>query len=201
LNLKKLAEERKKQLEEGKKDGSSGPAAAGRALSRRSISITKDLEILDIPPAARMRFPKKGDIKEIEFLISPTDGLWKGGNFVFKVTFPSEYRMKPPTVKCLTKVYHPNINFNGDVCLSILRDTEWTAVMDTSHILMGLFVLFYEPDASDPLNVHLGELMKKDYNKFAQNVASSFRGLNVEGQSFEKQPIKYDFPENKKTGK
>lgn len=35
--------------------------------------------------------------------------------------FPSDYPYSPPSVKFLTKMWHPNVYENGDVCISILH--------------------------------------------------------------------------------
>ncbi len=32
--------------------------------------------------------------------------------------------MSPPEVKCLTKLWHPNINEDGEICLSLLRQNS-----------------------------------------------------------------------------
>jgi ubiquitin-conjugating enzyme E2 M len=57
----------------------------------------------------------------------------------------------PPQVLCKTRVYHPNIDLEGHVCLNILRD-EWKPVLDINAVIYGLIYLFYEPNPNDPLN-------------------------------------------------
>jgi ubiquitin-protein ligase len=58
---------------------------------------------------------------------------------------------RPMQVLCKTKVYHPNIDLEGHVCLNILRD-EWKPVLDINAVIYGLIYLFYEPNPNDPLN-------------------------------------------------
>ncbi|KAA6383229.1 MAG: hypothetical protein EZS28_021246, partial [Streblomastix strix] len=90
LDIKKRAAERKKQQEEDerrqaeleaeeKKSGKKADAQVGlpahhRALSNRSLMITKDLQMLMLPDIIKMRYPKVGDVRDIEFLVSPEDG-------------------------------------------------------------------------------------------------------------------------------
>lgn len=38
----------------------------------------------------------------------PDDTLWEGGVFSLELQFTAEYPTKPPKVKFLTKIYHPN---------------------------------------------------------------------------------------------
>lgn len=48
-------------------------------------------------------------------------GFYKGGAFKFSFAVGTNYPHEPPKVKCLTSVYHPNIDLEGNVCLNILR--------------------------------------------------------------------------------
>jgi ubiquitin-conjugating enzyme E2 M len=44
-------------------------------------------------------------------------------------------------VKCMTKVYHPNIDLDGNVCLNVLRE-DWKPVLNINTIIYGLNHLF-----------------------------------------------------------
>lgn len=72
--------------------------------------------------------------------------MWGGGGrrgaaiaFSFKVS--GLYPHEAPKVKCMTKVYHPNIDLEGNVCLNILRE-DWKPVLSINSIIYGLQFLF-----------------------------------------------------------
>lgn len=49
------------------------------------------------------------------------------------------------------KIFHPNIEVNGAVCLNILRE-DWNPVLSLNSVIIGLQLLFTEPSIDDPLN-------------------------------------------------
>jgi len=69
----------------------------------------------------------------------------------------------------MTRIYHPNINAIGQICLDILKD-QWSPILTTSKVLLSICSLLSEPNAEDPLEIEIAKLMKTDYNKFKENV-------------------------------
>ena len=65
----------------------------------------------------------------------------RGGEFKFEFHVSADYPHKPPKVLCKTKVYHPNIDLEGNVCLNVLRE-EWKPVLNINTIIYGLNHLF-----------------------------------------------------------
>ena len=63
--------------------------------------------------------------------MGPPDSPYSGGVFFLNITFPTDYPFKPPKVQFITKIYHPNINANGSICLDILRD-QWSPALTIS---------------------------------------------------------------------
>ena len=57
----------------------------------------------------------------------------------FKLTleFSEEYPNKPPVVKFLSKMFHPNIYADGGICLDILQN-RWSPTYDVSAILTSI---------------------------------------------------------------
>lgn len=147
------------------------------------IRVQKDVNELDIPPSIQVTFPTPDNLMTFDLTLSPEEGYYMSGAFCFTVNVPQDYPHKPPKVKCNTRVYHPNIDIEGNVCLNILRQ-DWKPVLTLSSILYGLQLLFLEPNPDDPLNKEAADLLKRDTHAFQRNVSSTLRGGYVDGTYF-----------------
>lgn len=92
------------------------------------------------------------DIMNFKAVYTPDqDSYWYGGKYEFSISVPDTYSHDPPKVKCNTKIYHPNIDLKGNVCLNILKE-DWKPTLNVSTVLAGLYFLFTDPNPNDPLN-------------------------------------------------
>ena len=54
--------------------------------------------------------------------MGPADTLYEGGMFKAQLIFTDDFPNKPPKMKFITPIYHPNVYADGRVCISILHE-------------------------------------------------------------------------------
>jgi len=91
------------------------------------------------------------------------------GAFKIEITFPAEYPFKPPKVTFKTKIYHPNIDEKGQVCLPIISPENWKPATKADQVIQALAALVNDPEPEHPLRGDLAEEYTKDRKKFLKN--------------------------------
>lgn len=149
------------------------------------LAHISDIAELDGGRVANINFPDPNDLSLFVVSITPDTGYWAKATYHFQFEIPVHYPHSPPKVDCMTKIYHPNINLDGKVCLNILRE-DWKPVLDINAVIYGLIYLFYEPNPDDPLNHEAAELFRKDVKQFERLVTRTLRGGILDGVQFER---------------
>ncbi|XP_030835435.1 ubiquitin-conjugating enzyme E2-17 kDa [Strongylocentrotus purpuratus] len=94
-------------------------------------------------------------------IMGPGNSPYQNGVFFLTIQFPTDYPFKPPKVAFTTKIYHPNINSNGSICLDILR-SQWSPALTISKVLLSICSLLCDPNPDDPLVPEIAQLYKRD---------------------------------------
>jgi len=74
-----------------------------------------------------------------------------GGQYKLELFLPEDYPMCPPKVRFLTRIYHPNVDRLGRICLDILKD-KWSPALQIRTVLLSIQALMSAPNPDDPLN-------------------------------------------------
>lgn len=100
-------------------------------------------------------------------IMGPPDSPYAGGVFFLNIRFPPDYPFKPPKVSFTanTRIYHPNINSNGNICLDILKD-QWSPALTISKVLLSVCSLLTDPNPDDPLVPEIAQLYKTDRARY-----------------------------------
>jgi ubiquitin-conjugating enzyme E2 D/E len=129
---------------------------AAQRITKELDNLTKD------PPANCSAGPVGDDIFHWQAtLMGPGESPFEGGVFFLDINFPTDYPYKPPRVTFSTKIYHPNINSSGGICLDILKD-QWSPALTISKVLISICSLLDDPNPDDPLVPSIAELYKRD---------------------------------------
>ena len=102
--------------------------------------------------------------------------------------FEEAYPNKPPGVKFVSQMFHPNVYGTGELCLDILQN-RWSPTYDVAAILTSIQSLLNDPNTSSPANVEASNLYKdnrKEYTKrVRENGGEKLGGLKRHSQASE----------------
>ncbi|KAI5420268.1 Ubiquitin-conjugating enzyme E2 2, partial [Lathyrus oleraceus] len=84
-------------------------------------------------------------------IFGPDDTPWDGGTFKLTLQFTEDYPNKPPTVRFVSRMFHPNIYADGSICLDILQN-QWSPIYDVAAILTSIQSLLCDPNPNSPAN-------------------------------------------------
>jgi ubiquitin-conjugating enzyme E2 D/E len=101
-------------------------------------------------------------------LFGPSETPYEGGVFRLQIQFPVDYPFKPPHVVFTTKIYHPNINTTGMICLDILK-TQWSPALTVSKVLLSISSLLADPNPRDPYVAHIAKVYLENREQYDQN--------------------------------
>lgn len=80
----------------------------------------------------------------------PQQSPYENGVFELELFLPDDYPMEAPKVRFLTKIYHPNIDRLGRICLDVLKN-NWSPALQIRTVLLSVQALLASPNPHDPL--------------------------------------------------
>ncbi|KAJ2083511.1 hypothetical protein H4R24_000784 [Coemansia sp. RSA 988] len=149
-------------------------APASNSLSSSAKRIQKELAEISLDPPSNCSAGPKGDnlYEWGSTIVGPRDSPYNGGVFFLDIHFPREYPFKPPKIIFRTRIYHCNINSQGQICLDILKD-NWSPALTISKVLLSICSLLTDPNPQDPL-VHSIAKQLIDSRKEHDNTAKEW---------------------------
>ncbi|KAJ7844545.1 ubiquitin-conjugating enzyme E2 [Mycena olivaceomarginata] len=144
-----------------------------RRINRELIDLGRDpLSLCSAGPTGENMFRWQATIMgpdpERFSALVQGESPYAGGVFFLSISFPVDYPFIPPRVSFTTKIYHPNINADGSVCLDILKD-QWAPSLTISKVLLSICSMLTEPNPDDPLVSEIAHLYKTDRASYDAN--------------------------------
>lgn len=96
---------------------------------------------------------------------SNTGGM---GNFLRKLPHSSIFNCVFSTGFFITKIFHPNISKQGEICVNVLKKA-WTPETGIRFVLMVIRCLLIQPFPDSALNEEAGKLLLENYDDFAKH--------------------------------
>lgn len=89
-----------------------------------------------------------------------SDSPYDDGVFVLDIVVPNDYPIRPPVIRFLTRICHPNINFKtGEICLDILK-SQWSPAWTLQTACTAVRELLASPEPDSPLNIDAANLLR-----------------------------------------
>lgn len=147
---------------------SSKPSGIGREDRPQAISqLLREARSIrhDAPNGCHVS-PKRDDIFQwVAVLEGPADTVYDGGTFFCNINFTMSYPMQPPKVEFLTRIYHCNVNAQGEVCIDILNE-KWQSTMTVRTVMLALMSLMYNCNTDGALVPSIAKQYRENRAEF-----------------------------------
>ncbi|KAI3383158.1 hypothetical protein SNEBB_008157 [Seison nebaliae] len=120
-------------------------------------------------------------------ITGPEGTCFEDGIFETRICFPQDYPLSPPTMRFVSKIFHPNIYSDGRVCISILHAPgedptgyessaeRWSPVQSVEKILLSVVSMLAEPNDESPANVDAAKVWREEPNLFFEIARQNVR--------------------------
>uniref|UniRef100_A0A1D1YUM4 E2 ubiquitin-conjugating enzyme n=2 Tax=Anthurium amnicola TaxID=1678845 RepID=A0A1D1YUM4_9ARAE len=141
--------------------------------------LVKELKNLDEAPPEGIKVVVNDDGFSTIFadIEGPAGTPYENGIFRMKLLLSQDFPQSPPKGYFLTKIFHPNIATNGEVCVNTLKK-DWNPGLGLRHVLLVIRCLLIEPFPESALNEQAGKMLLENYDEYARH-ARLYTGIHA----------------------
>lgn len=115
-------------------------------------------------------------------ILGPANTLYENGLFKAVMQFPDKYPDSPPKFKFISEMWHPNIDKEGNVCISILHDPgddayeyetvseRWMPVRNPETVILSIIALLNCPNIDSPANLDAAREFRENKSVYDRKV-------------------------------
>ena len=154
----------------GKMEGQSFAPSRPDPLLFKRLRIEAEQELLSKDEFIKLNCVNDTDLQNwIASIRGPPNSCYSGYIFDVEIRVPNDYPHLPPTMRFITKIFHPNVHFvTGEVCIDILK-TDWTPSWSLQSACRAIQSILSDPNADSPLNCDAGNMLRaSDHLSFHQ---------------------------------
>ncbi|KAJ1807471.1 ubiquitin-conjugating enzyme E2 S, partial [Coemansia sp. RSA 2599] len=162
----------------------------GAATLRRLVGELGKLQ--ESPPEGISVTINEDQITEINAVIQgPEDTPYDKGQFHVRLTIDESFPNTPPKGIFITKIFHPNVSEQGEICVNTLKK-DWQKHYGIEHVLITVKCLLIYPNPESALNEEAGKLLLERYDDYAKHAR-----LMTEVHAMKKRPLEDAESENR----
>jgi ubiquitin-protein ligase len=116
-------------------------------------------------------------LKGYAMIIGREDTPYEDGYYFFEFKFPENYPHKPPTIKFISKLFHPNVYPDGKLCISILHEgadttnyehesERWRPVHNVHTIFISIISLLNDSNPDSAANIDAAKLFRENKKEY-----------------------------------
>lgn len=141
--------------------------------------LAKELKNLDESPPEGIKVGVNDDDFSTIFadIEGPAGTPYENGAFRMKLLLSHDFPHSPPKGYFLTKIFHPNIATNGEICVNTLKK-DWNPSLGLRHVLIVVRCLLIEPFPESALNEQAGKMLLENYEEYARH-ARLYTGIHA----------------------
>ncbi|KAL2502057.1 Ubiquitin-conjugating enzyme E2 22 [Forsythia ovata] len=141
--------------------------------------LAKELKNLDETPPEGIKVGVNDD--NFSFIYADIEGPagtpYANGVFRMKLILSHDFPQSPPKGYFMTKIFHPNIATNGEICVNALKK-DWNSILGIRHVLIVIRCLLIEPFPESALNEQAGKMLLENYEEYARH-ARLYTGIHA----------------------